>query len=306
MTSKIEKLPHSRVKLTVTVPNDTIVKYYDLAVAKVGNQLEIKGFRKGKAPKAMVIERAGNGAILNEMVEAAVEHTYFAAVREHEGIIPVEQPKIDVKELKGLEGGELVPTEMIYVAEVDVMPEVQVGDYKKIKVKPKEALDKVDDKEIDKTVEELKKIYGEQYLTVGNFKDEAALKQAIVEQMKQQKVIEAETETYDMIIDEVLKKVKVDVPEAFIHNEIHRMEHQIEMQAKAYGMTFDDWLASEKKTHDDIHKEWRPQAEKAAKVGMALGKIAELEGIDLTQQSSSREVLEKLYEYAVGKKPGEK
>ncbi len=305
MQSKLEKLPQSRIRLTVTVPAETIIKHYQMAVTKVSQQLEIPGFRKGHAPEKLIVERAGNGTILNEMFDTIIPETYYLAIQEEKEIIPVEQPKVDVKELKGIDEGATVPTEMVYVAEVDIMPEVQLGDYKKIKVKPKKASETIDNKELDKTMDELKKIYGDDYLKIGNFSDEAAMRQAVTENLKQQKVIEAKSSTYDEIIEAVLKKVKLEVPEAFIHNEIHRMEEQIAMQAKTYGMTFDDWLAQEKKTHEDIHKEFRPQAEKAAKVGMVLGKIAEEEGIDPTKNDASRLVLAKLYEYATGEKPTE-
>ncbi len=300
MASKLEKLPQSRMRLTVTVGADILARHYETALKKVAEHIEIKGFRKGHAPKNLVIERAGNGTILNEMLDLVLPDTYYEAVKEHEDLIPVEQPKVDVKEFKGLDDDNLIPSEMIYTAEFDVMPNVDPGDYKKIRVKPKTFDGKVEDKEIDGTIEELKKIYADDYLKLGNFKDEKEMREAVAENIKQQKVVQAESETYDMILEALLKKTKVEVPEAFIHNEIHRMEHQIEMQAKAYGMTLDDWLKQEKKTHEDIHKDWRPQAEKAAKVGLLLGRIAELEGIDPTQNDSSRLVMEKLHAYATG------
>jgi FKBP-type peptidyl-prolyl cis-trans isomerase (trigger factor) len=303
---KIEKLPHSRVKLTITVPGETLAKFYDQGVERVAEHIEIKGFRKGHAPKALIIQRAGNASILNEMMELAIPDTYYDALKDLTEYIPVDQPAVDVKELKGLTEGNLVPTEMVFTAEVDVMPEVQVGDYKKIKVKPKKTSDKPATEEIDKTIEELKKIYGADYLAAGKFKDDAEMRTAVEENIKQQQIIQAKADTFDMILEELLKKVKVDVPESFIHNEIHRIEHQIESQAKMYGMTFDDWLKREQKTHESIHEEWRPQAEKAAKVGLALGKIAELEGIDPSNNDASRLVLEKLHEYAVGPEPKEK
>jgi FKBP-type peptidyl-prolyl cis-trans isomerase (trigger factor) len=295
---KIEKLPNSRIKFTVEVDGAKIKQHYEMAVAKVGQHIEIKGFRKGKAPRNLVIERAGNGAILNEMFETIIPETYYLFLKNAENITPVEQPKVDVTELAGLDKGELIPTAMTYTAEVDVMPDVTLPDYKKIKVKPKQTDVKIEDKEIDGSVEEIKKMYGDEYLKVGQFKDEKELRAALAESIKQQKVIQAESDTYDEIIEALLKKAKIEVPLAFVHNEIHRMERQVEMQAKAYNMTFEDWLAAEKKTHDDIHKEWHPQAEKAAKVGMLLGRIAEAEGIDPSNNDASRLVLEKLYEYA--------
>lgn len=305
MQTKLEKLPHSRVRLTVTASSEKIVEHYEAAVKKVAQHIEIKGFRKGHAPRNMVIQKAGNGTILQEMVDLLLPDTYYSSLKDHKDMVPVSQPTIDVKEMKGITEENLIPTEVIYTAEVDVMPDVVLGDYKKIKVKPKKASDKVEAEEVEKTIEEVKKIYGDDYITKGNFKDDEDMKKSIEDNIRQQKIFQAQSDTYDDIIEEVLKKAKVEVPETFTHNEIHRMERQIEMQARMYGMTFDDWLASEKKTHDDIHKEWHDQAEKAAKVGLVLGKIAEEEGIDPTQNDSSRLVMEKLYEYATGQKPQE-
>lgn len=303
MQVKVESLPKSRIRLTVTVPSDVLARHYDVAVKQVAEHVEIKGFRKGHAPKNLVIQKAGNPAVLNEMIEHVLSDTYFEALKEHaKDVIPVSQPTVDVKDLKGLSETELIPTEMTYTAEVDIMPEATIGDYKKIKIKPKKAADKVEDKEIDGTIEEVKKMYGDDYLEKGNFKDDAAMREAITENIKQQKIFQAKADTYDMIIEEVLKKSKVEVPETFVHNEIHRMERQIEMQAKMYGMTFDDWLKAENKTHDDIHKEWHEQAEKAARIGIILGKIAEQEGIDASRNDASRLVLEKLHEYTIGEK----
>ena len=300
MKTKLESLPKSRVRLTITVPADIIAKHYEEATNRLIQHVEIKGFRKGKAPRLMAIEKVGNGAILNEMLELIIPDTYYKAVAEQQDLTPVSQPTVDVKEFKGLEDGGTIPTELTYTAEADVMPDVKLGNYKKIKIKAKKAEDIVDDAEVDKTIDELKKMYGEKYLEVGNFKDEAAFREAIAGQMKEQKVLQAESETYDLIIEELLKTCKLEVPESFTHNEIHRMERQIEMQAKMYGMTFDDWLKAEKKTHEDIHSDWHDQAEKAAKVGVILGKIAEAEGIDPSSNDASRLVLEMLRGYAVG------
>lgn len=305
MASKLEKLPHARVRLTITVEADVLKKQYDVAIKKVAEHVEIKGFRKGHAPANMVIQKAGNGTILQEMIDLVLPDSYYNAIAEHKDLVPVSQPAIDVKELKDDPNGGQIPVAMTYTAEVDIMPEIQVGDYKKIKVKPKTAEDKIETKEIDGTIDEIKKMYGDDYLRAGNFKDDAEMRKMVEDNIRQQKIFQAESDTYDAIIEEALKKAKVEVPESMTHNEIHRMMSQIEMQAKAYGMTLEEWMKSQSKTSDDLHKEWHDQAEKAAKVGLVLGKIAEAEGIDPTQNDASRQVLDKLYEYAIGHKPGE-
>ena len=303
METKIEKLPKSRVRLTITVPAAKIAEHYDAAVKKVSEHVEIKGFRKGHAPKNLVIQKAGNGTVLNEMLDLILPDTYYGALADHKELIPVAQPAVDVKKMEGLTDDNLIPTEIVYTAEVDVMPEVKLGDYNKIRVRPKKIDTKIDKKEIDGTIDELKKLYGEEeWLKVGQFKDEEEARKAVEENIRQQKFFQAQSDTYDMIIEEALKKAKLEVPESFVHNEIHRMERQVEMQAKAYGMTFDDWLANEKMSHEDFHTKYHEQAEKAAKVGMILGRIAEEEGIDPSSNDASRLVLEKLYTTAVSEK----
>lgn len=308
MQTKLENLPKSRIRLTVTLEAETIAKYYDAAVKKVGQHLEIKGFRAGHAPAALVVQKAGPSTILHELLDLLVPETYQQAIKEQKDIIPVAQPQVEVKELAGAKEGISVPSKVVYTAEVDTMPDIVVGDYKKIKVRPQKVAENPEDteKEIEKTVAELKKVYGpkgdpsgDEWLTKMNFKTESEARKAIEENIKQQKIFQAQAATYDLIIEELLKRAKVEVPETFVYHEIHRMERQIELQAKAYGLTFDDWLAREKKTHEEIHQAWWPQAEKAAKVGLVLGKIAEAEGIDPSKNDASRLVLEKLHDYAV-------
>lgn len=306
MILKLEKLPRSRRRLTISVSAEKLTRHYEEAVKRVGQHLEIKGFRKGKAPRQLVIDRAGNGAILNELFELAITEAYFLDIKEKQAsgeLLPVERPSIEIKEVKGLSETNLIPTELIFTAEVDVMPSFSVKGYDKVRVKPVAAKTEIEPAEIAKTIEELKKSYGDDYLKVGNFADEAALTAAMSASLKEQRILEAESATYDAIIEALLKRTKVEVPESFIHREIHRLEHQMEMQLKAYGLKFDDWLAREKKTHDDIHTEWRPQAEKSAAVGLILGAIAEEEGIDPQKNEATRQVLEKLYQTATGLAP---
>lgn len=295
---KIEKLPNSRVRFMISVGEEKIKQHYSMALKKISHQVEIKGFRKGFAPESLVIERAGNSAVINEMLESLIPETYYLFLKDNSSLLPVEQPKVNVTEIQGLAEGQLIPTSIDYSVEVDVMPEVEPPAYKKLKIKPKLASDLIDAKEVDQTVEQIKKMHGDEYLKAGNFKDDNEMRQAISDMLKQQKVIEAESQTYDEIIESLLKQSKLAIPNSFVQNELHRMERQVEMQAKAYGMTFEDWLKSEKKTLDEIHKDWEPQATKAAKVGLILGKIAEAEGIDPSDNQATRKVMEKLYQLA--------
>jgi trigger factor len=154
MITKIEKLPKSKIKLTVTIPGKDVAPYYDKAIDKLGQSIEIKGFRPGKAPKNLLVERIGDSRIVTQALEYVLPETYSEAAKEKE-ISPVATPEIKIEKYPvfGDEGEDLV-----YSAEVDVFPEIKLGDYKKIKVKQKDFQPKeIKDEDVDKVIDYLKK-----------------------------------------------------------------------------------------------------------------------------------------------------
>jgi len=98
------------------------------ASAKVSEQIEVKGFRKGKAPLDVVTAQVGETRILSEASEWAINQYYFKAVMQEE-VAPIGPPKITVDEV-----GMNKPLK--FTAEIAIMPELELGDYKTIKVKP--------------------------------------------------------------------------------------------------------------------------------------------------------------------------
>lgn len=147
MTSTFKKLPQSQVEITITVPYSEYLKAEKAALVDIGKEVKIDGFRPGHIPEAIVREKVSDSTIMGFALEHLIPTTYAAAVKEHDFHV-VAQPKIDVKTPVKKEGDELV-----YVATVAVMPEVKLGDYKKIKVKMEEV--KVGQKEIDETIQML-------------------------------------------------------------------------------------------------------------------------------------------------------
>lgn len=124
MEHKLEKLPESKIRLVVTLDDKELKKYADLAVANFTKHTEIKGFRSGKAPKHLVVERVGENRINDETINSAVEDSYAKIITDNE-IEVIAHPKIEVV--------KFVPNqELEYKAEVLVSPEVKLADYKEI------------------------------------------------------------------------------------------------------------------------------------------------------------------------------
>lgn len=145
MKAEIKKLPKSQVELTITVPYADYAKAEKQAVEKVSKEIKVDGFRSGSIPEDVVREKAGPGTIQSVTLETIIPISYSAAVKEHE-VQVISQPKIEIKDHVQKEGDNFV-----YTATASVMPEVKLGDYKKIKVKKQKV--KVTDKELNETLE---------------------------------------------------------------------------------------------------------------------------------------------------------
>lgn len=126
MSLQVEKLEKNMAKLTVEVPADQFGKALTAAFNKNKNRFNIPGFRKGKAPQAMVEKMYGVEVLYEDAINEALDATYGDAVKES-GLDVVSRPEIDVVQV---EKGK----DMIYTATVAVKPEVTLGEYKGVEV----------------------------------------------------------------------------------------------------------------------------------------------------------------------------
>lgn len=126
MSLQVEKLEKNMAKMTVEVPAEEFEKALTAAYHKNKGRFNIPGFRKGKAPQAMIEKMYGAGVLYEDAVNEALDATYGDAVDES-GLDIVSRPEIDVVQV---EKGK----ELIYTATVAVKPEVTLGEYKGVEV----------------------------------------------------------------------------------------------------------------------------------------------------------------------------
>jgi trigger factor len=121
-----ETLSPTRVKITVEVPFDELKPSVDAAYRKLGKQVRVSGFRPGKVPPRILDQRLGRGVVLDEALQEALPRLYSEAV-EQEKVDVLSRPEVDVTAFS--DGDPLV-----FTAEVDVRPEVDVPDYAGLEV----------------------------------------------------------------------------------------------------------------------------------------------------------------------------
>ena len=140
METTVKELGDSRVRVEVGVEPDQVESRIKEAAARLGKDMKVQGFREGKVPPEMVLQRVGRDAVLSEALQTSLGDWYERAMLDA-GISPVGDPKLDLDELPG-EGEPLK-----FAIEVNVLPEATLGDYKGIEVGraepevPKEAVE---------------------------------------------------------------------------------------------------------------------------------------------------------------------
>jgi trigger factor len=128
VTSALEQIDATTVKLTVTLTEEDIAPVMAHAYEHVGSQVQIPGFRKGKVPPKILEQRVGKGAIIEHAVNDGLPGWYSEAVQE-QGIRPYGQPEVEVVRIPeaGDEGIE-------FTATVEVRPEVTLPAADKLKI----------------------------------------------------------------------------------------------------------------------------------------------------------------------------
>ena len=123
MKTQLEELEANRVRLTVEVPAHDVDHAFEHALNDLSQSVRLPGFRKGKAPKGLVMQRIGRDAVIEEALEHHLSGWYRRAVAVS-GIDPIDRPTIDWQD-------EPVEGEVFsFQAEVEVKPKPEVRSYK--------------------------------------------------------------------------------------------------------------------------------------------------------------------------------
>ncbi|MFA5838915.1 MAG: trigger factor [Candidatus Paceibacterota bacterium] len=159
MKTIIKKLEKSEIEITGVLEVAEFEKYEEKALERIGERMELPGFRKGKAPVAIVKENVQEMQLLEEMAEVALQENYIKILEENK-IDAIGRPQISITKIgKG--------SDLEFKIVTAVLPEMKLGDYKKIaKAENSKEENKkeivVDEKEIEKVILDLRKMRAEQ------------------------------------------------------------------------------------------------------------------------------------------------
>ncbi len=302
------------LELKAEISAEGLALYRAQALKEIAKTAHIDGFRPGKAPEAMVLERVGEAAVLSEAAEMAVRHE-LPELLAKEGANIVASPQVVIET-------PVSGKPVAFVARAPLAPEITLPDYKKIaadinKTKKEEAVSDAEHAEAlshlkreraridmlekgenhqdaahkakDMAEADLPAIDDEFAVSLG-YDSAKAFEDALRVNIKNEKELKEAEKRRASMLDELVKKATIKYPAILKDYELDEMEARLAGDLERMGATLDKFLADSKKTKDDLRKEWEPAADNRAKVRLILGEIARKESIEPDAAHVSEEI----------------
>ena len=145
MNIKKNQLDQSLIEFIVELSTLEMAPFIKQATAELSKDIEVAGFRKGKAPANIVQQEIGEDKILQASAEKAINQKYMEIIAK-EKLQPIDQPKIEIQKIAK-------DNPLIFKVIVAIIPSVKVGDYKKIKIK--QEVKEIKKQDVDNVIKEL-------------------------------------------------------------------------------------------------------------------------------------------------------
>ncbi|MCF6277003.1 MAG: trigger factor [Candidatus Magasanikbacteria bacterium] len=165
MDYSTKKLPKSQLQLNVTVAPEDYKKQLEEAGKRVSKKVNIKGFRKGNVPLDVLKKEVGEMALLQEAVNHIIQETFVEIIKKEE-LESIGQPEINIEKMAP-------KNDLVYKAVVSLLPKIKLAETKSVKAKLEKK--EITDKQVDETIDSLRKTQAVEVSKTGKAKGEDKL-----------------------------------------------------------------------------------------------------------------------------------
>jgi len=317
----INSLPDREVEIIGTIVAEKMSEMRKKAITKLKESIEVDGFRKGNAPENLIVQKVGEGTLLEEAAEIALTEEYPNILEEH-AVDAIGRPDITITKIG-------VGSDLEFKIKTYLMPEIKLSDYKKIAKKENSAELKspeVTDKEVDDVIkniqvniahekwhaehpedtghghgeikdENLPAIDDDFAKMIGNFKNVLDMKSKIKENIAVEKTMKEKDKKRTAILEAIMNSSTIELPKIIIDGEMEKMLAQFKDDIAKAGANYEQYLTHIKKTEEDLKTEWKDVAVKRAKSQVILNTIAKNEVITPAEDDIKKEMENILAEY---------
>ena len=245
VNSTVARSSDGTIQITFNIPWDVIKEARSEAITELGKDIEVPGFRKGKAPENKVQEQIPQNTLLEKTLSIILPKTFTDTIVK-EKIKPAIYPKFEVLKAEDENDWQV----RAVTAEI---PEIELGDYRKLISQAGNS----------------KKIW-----TPRGSRGELSDKEKPKEDSREEKEQE--------VIRLLLENIKLDIPKILIEEEVNSRLSRLLERIEKLGLTLESYLASINKNGQSLRSEYELQAKQSLTLDLILSKIAEEEKIQIT------------------------
>jgi len=268
MKIKVNKLGELKREIEIEVGQDKVKEEFDSVYEEIKKSAKIPGFRPGTAPRNL-LEKHHSKLAYEEVMKRLLPETYHNAL---------EKENLDAVSLPEITDINLDNSSLRYKATVEIRPDIEIKNYKGIKIKKKTS--DASEEDLNKALDNIKKArktevlddkfaHGLGYSSLNDFKD--ALKRQLVIHKESENKMQTEKE----VIDHLLKNAKFSVPQSLVERRLKELEQNVREYFQNNKLPKEEIEKQEK----ELEPKLKEQALEEVKVFLVLDEIAKLESI---------------------------
>jgi FKBP-type peptidyl-prolyl cis-trans isomerase (trigger factor) len=297
------------VEIESEISAEKFESYREQSFDYLSKGIELDGFRKGTAPKALLAKHIPEMHILEEMANRAIGELYPQILTEHK-IDAIGHPAVKIKKIAA-------NNPLVFSLETAVLPVIVLPDYTKLVTTiKKEKGDEVTDTEIEDTLLEIRKMHGhreahgddathehtegeehpipelndEFVQKLGDFKTVADFTAKVKENLTLEKEGRAKSKTRAMIMDILEKNTPIDIPDILVEYELDKFMGQMKNDIERMGLSYEEYLKHLTKTEDEMRATYRDDTVKKIKSEFILAEIGKKENIEPDEKKVGEQV----------------
>ena len=297
MKLSIKKLKNCKHSFEVSLPAERVKEAFDEVYSDLGKYASVPGFRQGKAPRDL-LELHYFKTAKEEVLKKLIPETYEKVLEEHK-LDPLGYPDVTDVKLDMKEG-------FSYKASIETRPEINLKNYKGLKLK-KKSVD-VKEEDLAKNLEYLREMHSQNVPKEGSqekekvlpklddefakdlgFENLEKLKEAMRQNLKAKLEQDSEADLEVQVINNILDSVDFEVPDTLVNSEKERLIKDADMRIKYMEALQkkenpDKKFSLEEKDKKELEENALKQAARQVKAFFILDKIAQIEKIYLKEE----------------------
>ncbi len=288
MNIKVEKQQENKVKLSIDLPQERVESAFNEVYSRIGKEAKVAGFRPGKIPRN-ILEQHYSKIAHEETLKDLIPQVFREAI-DKENIAVIDSPEItDVK---------LTPNSLSFNASVEVKPDINLSQYKKLKIRSKKC--EVLPEDIEKAKDELKKArkidsLDDNFVKGLGYVSLKVLEDSFERQVYLEKANQNRMDLENQIIEQLKKNSNFKLPQVLINRRQDELVNNAKTElAVHYGYSKEQIAQEEPKIRENFSR----MAEDQVRVYLIFEEIANKENIKI-DDSMTRNVMELLLREAV-------